>query len=78
MLPVSSVTDKSINVLNGLISFLPSEQECKRFVRYVECVNALNGLISFLQGLDLDDETYIDKWCQCPKRANLISTGCEI
>ena len=46
MLPVSSVTDKSINVLNGLISFL--REQLQILWGLLASVNALNGLISFL------------------------------
>ena len=61
-----------VNALNGLISFLPHYKTVTD-EKLRKCVNALNGLISFLPAFTSLDKTFA-VMCQCPKRANLIST----
>ena len=62
-----------VNALNGLISFLHVTLG-KKAKANCTGVNALNGLISFLHA-ELDEaQADYKELCQCPKRANFIST----
>ena len=64
---------KGVNALNGLISFLLGELPAQPGSA-TKCVNALNGLISFLLGDRQHSTNGAGSLCQCPKRANFIST----
>ena len=60
-----------VNALNGLTSFLLSDAQMDAATE--NGVNALNGLTSFLHAIEVS-MSRIDYVCQCPKRANFIST----
>ena len=61
-----------VNALGGLFSFLRCSRQCWRSSILHYSVNALGGLFSFLHRLRGHFAWSI--WCQCPRRAILIST----
>ena len=60
-----------VNALSGLLSFLQGVE--RLVIISKEGVNALSGLLSFLHEAGVSPEK-IERMCQCPKRATLIST----